>query len=82
MDFLDIIRIYTKPQKGKVETNEPFVLPKGASIRDISEKIHKDFLKHFKYAKVWGKSVDYPGKSVGLDHELVDMDIVELIIER
>jgi hypothetical protein len=80
--FLDIIRVYTKPPKGKPETDKPYVLPKGACIRDISEKIHKDFLKYFRYAKVWGKSVDYPRKSVGIEHELEDQDIVEILIDR
>ena len=82
MDFLDIIRIYAKPPKNKPDLNEPFILPKGANIGDISAKVHKDFLKYFKYARVWGTSVEYPGKQVGLDHELADMDIVELIIDR
>ena len=82
MDFLDIIRIYAKPPKNKPDLNEPFILPKGANIGDISAKVHKDFLKYFKYARVWVTSVEYPGKQVGLDHELADMDIVELIIDR
>ena len=82
MKFLDIIRVYSKPPKSKPDMNEPFILPKGACIRDISEKVHKDFLKYFKYARVWGKSVEFPGKQVGLDHELEDLDIVELIIDR
>lgn len=82
LDFLDIMRIYAKPPKSKPDTKEPFILPKGASIRDISEKVHKDFLRDFKYARVWGKSVDFPGKQVGIDHELEDEDIVELIIDR
>lgn len=82
MDFLDIIRIYAKPPKSKLENAEPFILPKGASIRDMSEKVHKDFVKYFRYAKVWGKSVEYPGKQVGIDHELEDLDVVELVIDR
>ena len=82
MDFLDIIRIFAKPPKSKVDKKEPFILPKGASVRDISEKVHKDFLKYFRYARVWGKSVEFPGKQVGLDHELADMDVVELLIDR
>ena len=81
-NFLEIIRIFTKSPKGKPENKEPFVLPKGSSIREISEKIHKDFLKYFKYAKVWGLSVEFPGKSVGLEHELEDLDLVEIFLDR
>ncbi len=47
---------------------------------DLAERIHKDFAKNFRYARVWGKSVKFPpGQRVGgADHVLEDGDIVEI----
>jgi ribosome-interacting GTPase 1 len=45
---------------------------------DLAKKIHKDFAKNFRYARVWGKSVKFPGQRVGADHVLEDGDIVEI----
>lgn len=79
---LEVIRVYTKPSGEKPNTNEPFIAPQGATIADIAEKIHTSFLQRFRYAKVWGTSVDFPGQQVGLDHELHDEDIIELVLHR
>ena len=44
----------------------------------MAEQVHKDFIKRFKYARIWGTSVKHPGSQVGIDHRLHDEDIVEL----
>ncbi len=51
----------------------------GSTVMDLAERIHKDFAKNFRYARVWGKSVKFPpGQRVGADHVLEDGDIVEI----
>ncbi len=62
--------------------DEPFVIASGATVADVSEKIHTSFLKRFRYAKIWGTSCEYEGQQVGLDHELQDKDIIELVLLR
>jgi ribosome-interacting GTPase 1 len=47
-------------------------------VRDVCEKIHRDFVSQFKYARIWGPSAKFGGQSVGIDQKLVDTDIVEL----
>ncbi|MHA2248534.1 MAG: GTPase [Candidatus Hodarchaeales archaeon] len=79
--ILEVIRIYTKPPRRKPAT-QPFVCPIGTTISELTRKVHGDFLKYFRYARVWGSSVDFPGQRVGLEHELVDSDILELVIKR
>ncbi|MHA2365490.1 MAG: GTPase [Candidatus Hodarchaeales archaeon] len=81
-DVLDIIRIYTKSSKRKPDLNKPFICLDGATIFNVAEKIHKDFINNFRYAKVWGASVEFPGQHVGLEHILMDSDIVEILINR
>jgi len=70
------IRVLTKT-KGK-KADKPVILKQGATIKDLAKIIHKDFLKKFKYAKVWGPSAKFGGQQVGLEHELKDGDVVEI----
>ena len=78
----DLIRLYLKPQGKKADMDEPLIIRKGSTIEDVARKLHRDFVKNFKYAKVWGESVKFPGQKVGLDHVLSDHDIVRIIIKK
>ncbi|MHA2052301.1 MAG: GTPase [Candidatus Hodarchaeales archaeon] len=80
--ILEVMRIYTKPPRQKINNEQPFICPIGTTVEELSSKIHKDFVKHFRYAKVWGTSVDFPGKRVGLEHQLMDEDILEITLKR
>ena len=65
----------------KADLGEPMILRKGNTLRTMCERLHKDFVMNFRFAKVWGKSVKYEGqKVVKLDHFLADGDVVELHI--
>lgn len=59
-DYLDLIRIYTKP-KGQIPDYEaPVIIPrKHASILDFCNRIHKTLAKEMKCAIVWGTSVKH-----------------------
>ena len=37
-------------------------MKKPVTIRSVCEHIHRDFVKKFKYARVWGKSAKFPGQ--------------------
>ncbi len=74
---LNFIYVFTKqPQKDK--DWPPVHLKKGSTIKDLASIVHKDFLKKFKFAKVWGKSVKHNGTNAGLDHVLKQGDVIEL----
>ncbi|ENN96437.1 small GTP-binding protein [Methanocaldococcus villosus KIN24-T80] len=79
---LGFIKIYLKPQGKKPDFDEPLIMRKGATVKDVCEKLHRDFVKNFRYALVWGKSVKHPGQRVGLDHKLEDEDILTIVIKR
>lgn len=73
---LNIIKVYTK-QPGKPKDYPPVALKKGATIQNLAEVVHKDFVKNFKYARVTGRSVKFENMRCGLDHVLFDEDVVE-----
>jgi len=75
-----MIRVYTKERGNKPEAR-PIVVKKGSTVKDVAERIHEDFVKYFKFAKVWGKSAKFPGEKVGLEHVLEDMDVIEIRIK-
>ncbi len=75
---LEVIRIYLKPEKKKIE-EKPMVMKKGATVRDVCNKLHRDFVKNFQYAIVSGKSVSFNGQRVGLNHKLADGDIITMV---
>lgn len=77
---LNLIKVHTK-QPGKKPTYPPLALKKDSVIKDLAEHVHKDFIKQFKYARIWGKSSKFDSQQVGLNHKLKDDDIVELHIK-
>lgn len=74
---LEIVRVYTKAPGKKPDLTAPFVLKRGSTVEDLAGKIHQDFRKNLKSARVWG-SAAYDGQMVGRDHVLQDGDVVEL----
>lgn len=76
---LGIIRVYSKPPNRDADHNAPFVLAKGSTVEDFAGKVHQDFLKNLKTARIWGTGV-FDGQMVSRDHVLHDGDVVELRI--
>jgi len=73
----EIVRVYTK-QPGKPPNRDaPFTLPRGSTVGGLAERIHKDLLEHFKFARIWGPSA-FEGQTVQRDHVLVEGDVVEI----
>lgn len=78
---LRLMRIYLKPARAQ-STGEPMILRSGATLSDVCRGIHTDMLRRFRYAQVWGKSVKYGGQRVGLEHKLMDGDVVTILASR
>lgn len=76
-EYLDLIRIYTKP-KGQIPDYEaPVIVPRGFSTTEgFCNRLHKSLIKEMKYAMVWGSSVKHNPQKVGKDHQLNDEDVV------
>jgi ribosome-interacting GTPase 1 len=78
-EWLEIIRVYSKPPGEKPDLSAPFVLKKGSTVGEFAGKIHQDFAEKLKSVRVWG-SAAYDGQMVSRDHVLQDGDVVELRI--
>ncbi|MBO4302851.1 GTP-binding protein [Methanosarcinaceae archaeon] len=81
-DSLGFIRLYLKPQGGPADMEEPMIILKNTNVGQICDRLHRDFRRKFRFAYVWGKSAKHPGQRVGLEHKLMDGDILTIIIQK
>ncbi len=75
---MDFMRVCMKEPKKDADTEKPLIIKRGSTIGDVCNKLHKDFVKKFKFARVWGKSARHPAQKLGLDHTLQDKDVLEI----
>lgn len=78
---LDFMRVYTKEIGKKPDMSEPMIIQRKSTVRDLCNKLHKDFIKKFKFIKIWGPSAKFPGQKLSLKHTLKDKDIVEIHVK-
>jgi ribosome-interacting GTPase 1 len=76
-EALEIVRVYTKQPGKPPDLDEPFTLPRGSTVGQLAERIHKDILAHMKFARIWGKRV-FEGQTVQREHVLDEGDVVEI----
>jgi uncharacterized protein len=73
---LGLMRVYLKKLGKAPDMDEPVIVPKGSTIKDVAERIHKSWGKAA-YARIWG-SGKFEGQRLGVDYVLKDKDIVEI----
>src|ERR671918_140274 len=76
---LGFIRVYMRPKGGETDFKEPLIMKKGATVKDVCNKIHRNMAKNFRYGLVWGTSAKFAGQKVGLDHKLADEDVLTIV---
>ncbi|UYI27060.1 ribosome-interacting GTPase [Encephalitozoon cuniculi] len=79
-DKLKLTRVYTKKKGAFPSLDDPVVIRKGGTVKDLCSRIHKDFLLSFKHALVWGTSAKHSPQRVGLGHTLEDEDVVQIFL--
>lgn len=80
-DRLEFIRVYTKEFGKKADMDEPMIMRRGSTLRIMCERLHKDFVTKFRFARIWGPSAKFDGQKVlNLNHEIKDGDIIEIRI--
>jgi len=76
-EALELIRVYSKAPGREPDYSSPFVMKRGGTVDEFAAKIHQDFSRHLKAARVWG-SGEFEGQMVSREYELHDGDVVEL----
>ncbi len=77
---LNFIRVYLKEPHKEADLKEPLIIIRGSTIMDVCEKLHRDFVSKFRFARVWGASAKFPGQRLMLKHVLQDEDVLEIHI--
>ncbi len=77
-DKVNLMRVFLKPQYGDMD-DEPLIIEKNSTVKDLCLNLHKEFIEDFKYARVWGESAKFPGQKVGFSHKLKNNDTITII---
>jgi hypothetical protein len=72
----NVVRAFTKPV-GKNIGEKAIVLKNGSTVEDVIVRINKNWLKNFKFARIFDNT-EFSGRKVGLGYTLKDRDIVEI----
>jgi hypothetical protein len=78
---LDLMSVYMKEPGREADMDVPMIMFRNATIRSVCDKLHKDFVAKFRFARVWGKSAKFPGQKHSLGHHLKDNDILEIHVK-
>jgi ribosome-interacting GTPase 1 len=76
-EALGVIRVYSKEPGRDPDRERPFTLPRGATVADLTRKIHKELASDFAFARIWGPST-FDGQRVPDSHVLEEGDVVEI----
>ncbi len=76
---LCFMRVFLKQPGKEADMEVPLIMKKNATIRDVCDKLHRDFVSKFKFARIWGSSSKFPGqKLLSTEHVLEDNDVLEI----
>lgn len=79
---LGFIHIFLKPRGEDADMEEPMIVRVNSTVGDICDELHRDFRRKFRYAQVWGDSAKHEGQRVGLQHTLLDEDILSIYLDK
>jgi len=78
-EYLNFNRIYTKKRGNKPDLSEPVICKRPTTVEDFCLRVHRDMVKTFRYALVWGRSAMHVPQRTGLDHVLDDEDVCQIV---
>ncbi|MEE9592757.1 MAG: GTPase [Thermoplasmata archaeon] len=76
---LSFIRVYLKPRGQRDVSEEPVILQSGATVEDVCGLLHGGFVERFRYAEVRGPSARFRDQRVGMEHTLLDGDVLSIV---
>ncbi len=80
LDETEKIIVYTR--KPGEKTKQLLIADKDETIGHICNRLHKDIVSNFKFAKIWGKNVKFPGQIASREYILNKDDIIEIYTKK
>lgn len=80
--YLGLTRVYTKRKGQLPDLAEPVVLSairKGTTVKSLCQNVSSQMLRDFNFALVWGKSAKHRPQRCGINHDLKDEDVVQIV---
>ncbi|KAL7489648.1 hypothetical protein ACHAW6_015298 [Cyclotella cf. meneghiniana] len=80
--YLGLTRVYTKRKGQHPDLTDPVVLSairKGTSVKSLCQNVSTQMLRDFNFALVWGKSAKHSPQRCGINHDLQDEDVVQIV---
>eukprot|EP00804_Cyclotella_cryptica_P025240 CCRYP_010346-RD/>CCRYP_010346-RD protein AED:0.15 eAED:0.15 QI:69/0.83/0.71/1/0.83/0.71/7/346/448 len=80
--YLGLTRVYTKRKGQHPDLTDPVVLSairKGTSVKSLCQNVSTQMLRDFNFALVWGQSAKHSPQRCGINHELQDEDVVQIV---
>ncbi len=76
-EIADVVRVYSKKPGQGADMEQPYTLRTGATVLDVVEHVHREFLDRLRFVRLWGSS-KFDGQHAPMDHAVQDGDIVEI----
>ena len=81
-DNLGFMRVFLKPQGQEADLEEPLIVKDDSTVETICNKLHRDFVRKFRFGRIKGPSAKFDWLRVGLDHQLKDGDLLTIVVKR
>ena len=78
LTILGLINVFLLDKPTEEAKRTPLSIPHSSSISEIIEKLFSHNKNQLKSAKIWGKSVKYPGQNVSMTHLVEEGDLIYL----
>ncbi len=79
---LGLVRVYLKPKGGPADFEKPLVLNEGESVADAAKKLNSKTAKDAICAYVTGPSAKFRSQRMGMEHVLMDGDVVTIVYRK
>jgi ribosome-interacting GTPase 1 len=76
-ESLNVVRFYSKPPGKKPDLDVPYTLQRGQTVQEAAAKVHRDFVEHLQFARLFRPGHEHDGLMVERTHKVEDRDILE-----
>lgn len=81
-EALNLMRIYTKRRGEVPDFSDGIVMRQESTIEHLCHTIHRSLPDVFKYCLVWGTSSKHQPQKVGLQHQVADEDVIQIVKKK